>query len=342
MCLFCGLNLEEMEGSMQSNSKYFIVIALVLALISYVLIQGKNPEIKLDTLLIPELQDKVNDVDAISLSQGQNSLDFFKEEGVWRIKQLNSFFADTNKIAQMLLSLRKFKLKQPKTSNSGNYSKLGLAESQAINIVLKNKGKAFADVYIGKQAMKVQGTYVRKNSDKQSWLSTGQLAIKLDKDDWIIKNIIDVDASQIQSVSYQPVNETGFTIAKKSPTDKDFLLETSSKELQLKAAIELTVLANGLSTFTIDDVVNDVSIDESNLVNVVSYQLFSGSTYNLKLYTQADKHYLKIDVENASSLKNVEKQLNKWVFTLPQFKFDALNKKNIDILEDKSKQKEEK
>ncbi len=341
MCLSCGLNHEEMEVSMQSNSKYFIVIAFVLALISYVLIQDKAPVVAVDAFLIPELQDKVNDVDAISLSQGQNSLDFFKQEGVWRIKQLNSFFADTNKIAQMLLSLRKFKLKQPKTSNVENYSKLGLAEPQAIKVVLKNKGKVFADFYIGKQAMKVQGTYVRKNSDKQSWLSTGQLSIKLDKDEWMIKNIIDVDASQVQSVSYQPVNETGFKIAKKAPTDKDFILETSAKELQLKPVIELTVLANGLSTFTIKDVVNDISIDESSLVNVVSYQLFSGATYNLKLYTQADKHYLKIDVKNVGSLKNIEKQLNKWLFTLPQFKFDALNKKNIDILEDKSKQKEE-
>lgn len=331
-----------MEVSMQNNSKYFIIIALVLALISFVLLQVKKSEITVDTYLIPELQNKVNDVDAISLTQGNKSLDFIKQEGVWRIKQLDSFFADTNKIAQMLLSLRKFKLKQPKTSNVENYSKLGLAEPQAINVTLKNKGKTFADFYIGKKAFKVQGTYVRKKSDKQSWLSTGQLSIKLDKDEWMIKNIIDVDASQIQSVSYQPVNETGFKIAKKTLKDKDYVLEFSADGLRLKPSIELIVLANGLSTFTIDDVVSDITLDEANFVNLVSYQLFSGAIYQLRLYKQANKNYVKIEVQNSKSLTRLEKQLNKWLFTLPQFKFDALNKKSIDILEDESTNKTEK
>ncbi len=328
---------------MQNNSKYFIVIALVLALMSYVITQDKTPEVSAaDTLLIPELQNKVNDVDGISLSQGQKSLDFYKEDGVWRIKQLDSFFADTNKIAQMLLSLRQFELKQPKTSNPKNYAKLGLAEPQVINIVLKSNDQAFADIDIGKQALKTQGTYVRKKADKQSWLSTGQLAIKLDKDDWIIKTIVDVDSSQIQSVSYQPTKNVGFKIAKQLPTDESFLLDLKDESKQIKSSIDLNTLANGLSKFTVDNVMSNVALDELNRVNLITYTLFSGPIYQIGLYHQDDKNYVKISVKNTDSLTAIEKQLDKWVYSLPQFKFDALNKTMADILEDKPIKKTEK
>ena len=328
---------------MQNNSKYFIVIALVLALMSYVITQDKTPEVSAaDTLLIPELQNKVNDVDGISLSQGQKSLDFYKEDGVWRIKQLDSFFADTNKIAQMLLSLRKFELKQPKTSNPKNYAKLGLAEPQVINIILKSNDQAFADIDIGKQALKTQGTYVRKKADKQSWLSTGQLAIKLDKDEWIIKTIVDVDSSQIQSVSYQPTKNVGFKIAKQLPTDESFLLDSKDESKQIKSSIDLNTLAKGLSKFTVDNVMSDVALDELNRVNLNTYTLFSGPIYQIGLYHQDDKNYVKISVKNTDSLTAIEKQLDKWVYTLPQFKFDALNKTMADILEDQPIKKTEK
>ncbi len=343
MCLFYGLDLVEKEVSMQNNSKYFIVIALVLALISYVLTQDEKSAVTAaDTLLIPELQDKVNDVDGVSLSQGQESLDFYKEDGVWRIKQLDLFFADTNKIAQMLLSLRKFKLKQPKTSNAKNYAKLGLAEPQVINVVLKNNDQVFADIDIGKQALKTQGSYVRKKADKQSWLSNGQLTISLNKDDWIIKNIIDVDATQIQSVSYQPTTGNAFKIAKKQLTDESFQLEPITQGQQLKSGLDLNSLANGLSKFTVDNVVSGKTLEESNKVNTVTYNLFNGPVYQLQLYNQEGKNYLKISVQNADSLSAIEKQLDKWLFTLPQFKFDALNKSMTDILEAQPTKKTEK
>ena len=323
---------------MQNSSKYLIIITLLLALASYVLLLNKSPEAAVDALLIPELQDKVNDVDGISISQGQSVLHFYKDGGVWRIKELNSFFADTNKIAQMLLNLRNFKLKQPKTSNPKNYQKLGLADSQAINIVLKSNENTFADLFIGKQALKTQGSYVRKKSDKQSWLSTGQLRIELDKNYWMVKNIIDVDASQIQSVSYQAVDDE-FKIIKAKPADEVFLLEPMPKDKQLKSSVDLNSLANGLSKFTIDSVVSDITLDEDNLVNSLSYVLFSGVIYQLKLYKQADESYVKIAVENTATLTAVEKQLDKWIFTLPKFKFDALNKKITDILEEVSTKK---
>jgi hypothetical protein len=70
--------------------------------------------------------------------------------------------------------------------------------------------------------------------------------------------------------------------------------------------------------------------------------LFAGPIYQLGLYKQNDENYMKITVQNADSLTVIEKQLDKWVFTLPQFKFDALNKTMAGILEDNSIQKVEK
>lgn len=342
MYLYYGLDHESKDVSMKNNTRYLIVIALVLALASYVVLQNKSTEIEVNTLLIPQLQDMVNDVDNIGIIQGNSSIHFYKEDGSWRIVELNSFFADTNKIAQLLLSLRAFRLKQAKTSQSKKYVILGLEGPQAINIILKKHGKVFADVYIGKQALKTQGTYVRKKSDKQSWLSTGQINVTLDKEEWIVKNIIDVGVQEVQSVSYQPINGHAFKIVKNISADESFIFEFPTKNDQIKPNVNSSTLANGLSKFIVNNIVSDVVLGKDDLVNSVSYTLFSGTVYQLNLYNQTGKNYVMITIENSESLTSVEKQLDKWVFSLPQFKFDALNKSSIDILENESATKEEK
>jgi len=339
--LSCGSNPERMEVNMK-NSKYLIVLVLLLAVISYFVLQNKKTTSVESSLLIPALQNKINDIDAITLSQGQERLHLFKKDSTWRIQELDSYFADTNKIADMLLSLRKFKLKQAKTSNPQNYIRLGLDEAGAVHVKLLASGEVLADVFMGKNSTKGQGTYVRKNADKLSWLAEGRLQINMDKKYWMIKTIVDVDSSAVKSVSYKSSDKEAFKIAKESPQDESFALENIPKNKQVKKAIMFKVLANGLSKFTVDDVVKEIDLAESKLINTVTYELFSGVVYHMNLYKYKDKNYVKFTVEQADSLPAIEKQVGQWIYLVPQFKIDALNKNLSDIIEDIPKKAKEK
>lgn len=322
---------------MQNNLKFLIGILIVLAGISFYVLQddvSKNSNER--ALLIPELQEQVNDVDEVIISKNDKIISLSKESGSWRIAEANGFLADANMVATLLLDLRKFKLKDKKTSNPANYKSLSLAETgenAATKIILKNSGKQFADISIGKQAQSSQGTYVRRNSDVQTWLAEGLLSVKLDSNDWIVTNILDIDNGQIKSVTFSPeASEQGFTINKLTPNDEAFVLENIPQGMQVKADAGINDFANGLQKFTIDSATKKLETKNTIILSVV-YQLFSGIQYNLNIFQGAEQYLLHIDLENADSASEFDKQLTNWAYVIPQYKFDALNKKLSDLIE---------
>lgn len=325
---------------MQNNVKLLLVILLLLVAASYFVLQDKNLSLSDETqMLIPELQDLINEVDGIVISKNDKSISLNKQEGVWRIAEVDNFMADTNKIATLLLDLRRFSLKEKKTTNPKNYPKLSLAESgddSATKITLKNASGQFADISLGKQAIKSQGTYVRKNLESQVWLSDGILNLKLDSSFWIVTTILDVDSSAIKSVTFKPAESAAFIINKLTPVDQSFVLENIPTDMQVQAGVDLNSLANGLKNFNIESVAEkSIDHDEKIVISVI-YQLFSGMTYQLDLFEDGEKHQLSISLANIDSNSHFDIQLENWRFDIPSYKFDALNKKLSELIESKA------
>ncbi|VAW40761.1 hypothetical protein MNBD_GAMMA01-1671 [hydrothermal vent metagenome] len=328
---------------MQNNFKILIAVLLILLGISYFVLQNDNSSHSAsgNELLIPELQTQINAVDNIIISQNKKSISLSKQSGVWTILEADNFLADANKVASLLLDLRKFKLTAEKTNNPKSYAKLSLAETgenAAIRIVLKSADKQFADISIGKKAQKGQGTYVRKNSQTQTWLAAGSLDIKLDSKDWIVSTILDIDANKIKSVTFKPADSPALSINKLTPADESFLLENIPEQMQPKADADIASLATGLQKFSIESATLKPEDAIENLVVSITYQLFSGMIYRLDLFSYAQKHLLTISLENTGSGSEFDKQLENWLYVIPKFKFDALNKKLADFIENKSEQ----
>jgi hypothetical protein len=288
--------------------------------------------------LVSELQDRINDIDSILISKNDKSITLNKDSDTWQVQEAGDFLADANKVANVLLDLRKFRLKQKKTNNPENYEKLSLADSgtnAATHIILKSKGAQIADIFIGKQAKNSQGTYVRINSETQTWLSGGEINLNLEPKDWIVASILDVDSSEVKSVTFQPMDSDAFSISKITPDDKIFILENIADTKQLKASVKLDSLANGLQKLSIQTAFAKSDINNESVVTSVIYQLFSGLTYQLDLYKKEDKLMMNIDVKNAQA-NEASLKLTNWVYEIPSYKFDALNKRLSDLLEDKA------
>jgi hypothetical protein len=323
---------------MQNNFKLLIAILLVLLVVSYFVVNNNGSKQTTESpMLVPELQDLINKVDGIVISKNDKSIHLEKQGDSWRIAEVENFLADTNKVATLLLDLRKLTLKQMKTSNPENYGRLQLAEAgadAATRIVLKNASSQFADISIGKQAQKTQGTYVRKNAQKQSWLAEGVISVNLDKNYWMITDILDIDRNSIKSVAFKPVAAEAFTISKLTPKDTAFVLDDIPVNKRLKATADLNNYANGLQKLSIDSATQKQQFPEEKLVMTVIYQLFSGMSYQLDLFKEGDKHMMTLHLQNADDNAKFDKKLQNWLFTIPSFKFDALNKKLTDLIED--------
>ena len=326
---------------MQNNFKLLLGALLLLLVTSYFILQNKGVSTTEEAqMLIPELKNLINEVDGIVISKNDKTVTLNKQDGIWRIVEVDNFMADTNKIATLLLDLRKFSLKDKKTSNVDNYDKLSLAESgehAASRILLKNASSQFADISIGKQAQRSQGTYVRKNAESQTWLSDGVLNLELDSSYWIVNTILDIDSSMLKSVTFKPADSASFNINKLTPNDQGFVLGNIPAGMQLKPATDLDSLANGLQKFSIESAAIKTAINDDPATSV-TYQLFSGMTYQLDLFKQDENRLMRIRLENVDSSSKFDQQLENWIFTIPGYKFDALNKKLEDLIVSESAQ----
>lgn len=332
---------------MQNSMKILVVGFVFLAVVSWYVLAGKNSlstsSSTLEQFLIPELQSQINEIDEIVLSKNDKTINLSKIDGTWRIQQANGFIADANKVANLLLDLRKFRLKEKKTINPDKYAKLSLAQSgenAATNIKLFKDTTAIANISIGKQAQKSQGTYVRKNDEVQTWLSQGKLTIKLDSNDWIVNTIFDVDVSQVKSVAFKTNDIESFSINKISPQDENFALVNMPENHRLKSGYDINSLANGLQKFNIDSIA-DISLLPEEVVLSVTYELFSGLQYQLSIYQKDDKNLMKVEFSNLGNNNQYEQQLTQWVYAIAKYKFDALNKKLSELVEIAPKTKEE-
>lgn len=320
---------------MKNNLITLIVVLVLLAVISYFVIGNKTAVSEVEQFLIPELQDQINDVDTIVISQNNESINLIKQSDTWKIQQAAHYFADANKIANLLLGLRKFKLKEKKTSKPENYNRLSLGENgenAAIKIQLMNSGNQFADISIGKQAQKGRGIYVRKNTEVQTWLAEGVLDVKLDSKDWIVTTIIDIDNSQIKSVTFKPIQAPEFTINKITPNDQNFALIGLPENMQLKAGIDINELAGGLKKFSIESASTNAN-ETVPVILSVTYELFSGMKYILNISQKEEQYLMAVKLENAESSSDFNQQLENWEFIIPSYKFDALNKNLVDLIE---------
>lgn len=320
---------------MQNSIKYLLVGFVLLIAISWAVINGNKSSLAQEEFLVPQLQSQINDIDTIVISRNDKVINLSKSDDTWRITQADNFIADANKVASLLLELRKFKLKERKTKNPNNYGRLSLAESgaDAATIIKLLKGESeIANISIGKNAQKSQGIYVRKNNEEGTWLAEGELNLKLESNDWIVTTVFDVDISQVKSVTFKTTESESFSINKLSPQDQNFVLANMSDNHQLKAGLDINTLANGLQKFGIETIANKQNLSEQAML-AVDYQLFSGLQYQLSFYQQGDKVLMTVTFENLGSNNQYEDQLTQWAYVIAQYKFDALNKKLSEVVE---------
>jgi hypothetical protein len=322
---------------MPNNNKLLFGLLLVLTAISFLVINNKTSMLDETQQLIPELQSDINDIDRIVLDKNDQRISLYKQSDTWRVSEVDGFFADTNKVANLLLDLRKLTLKEKKTKNPENFAKLSLADSgiNAATFIKLYKGALeISNISIGKEAQRNQGTYVRKNSENQTWLSEGLFNVKLEAKSWILKTIIDIDISAVKSIKFSPTNSVGFTLNKLTPQDVEFIIENIPENKKLKTDANLNNLAGGLKNLTIDFALKLPEMTNELLTTKVEYQLFSGMIYTLDLYNNGEKYQLKISQDNAEAGHTQGKILENWLFEIPEFKYNALHVTLSDYLED--------
>lgn len=339
---------------MLNGVKFLLITLVVLVLVAYWVISDEKVDYdNSNHWLIPELQDNINHINRIELSQAENQISMHQSDGSWYLNQADGFYANKENIVALLMNLRSVVLHEKKTTNPDNFTQLKLSESDAIKVALFAADKPVKTVLIGKSSTNSQGTFVRYVDSNQTWLASMVAPIVLRTDQWLLNRIVDIVVEDVERVELNnhENNETIIIKQKKSDDTVEFVMENIPENKQVIANANLKGLANGLANYVIEQAQRKNLTDLKDEIELI-YDLYNGLSYQVKVYSKDDKYYATLKIkarDSTSSLKGgIEQSMeifnqrySGWMFLIPSYKFNAVNKNKADYLQDTTEDQEQ-
>ncbi len=317
---------------MLNNTKILIGILIVIGALTYWVVQNSNDlEHQQTQPLIPEWQkndELINEVDQIKLTQNGEELVLLKQNKGWQLN--GGFYASIEPLFKLIQSLKSAKIIEAKTANPDKHEQLQLAENNLVVSLYQGSDLKQA-LHIGKRST-AGLTFVRRVGDEQTFTVNGLEPISFSVDSWAMKTILDVAANEIQMITIKP-SEGELIQVTRGLENASFQLENIPEGYQLNATASLNQLANGLSRFMIDEAIPVESwpetIDEITEVPAnltATYQMTSGQTISMDVYQQEEDFVLTIE-------SNEHPHYQGWFFKIPEYKYNALNRKMSEFIE---------
>jgi uncharacterized protein DUF4340 len=213
-----------------------------------------------DTYLVPALRDHVNDVDKVVVTGAGNKAvaTMTRDANGWSIAEKNGFAVDTGKLREFLLKLADAKLVEQKTSNKDKYATLGVedvAGADAKSVEVEIGGLAQPVKLVVGNSNAHGGTFVRRAGEAESWLASGNIAVDKKVENWLRKDLADVAANRVASVSITRPDGKTVRIAKDSEGDANFKLADVPKGREPASEFAVNGVAATLGGLRFDDVV---------------------------------------------------------------------------------------
>jgi len=308
----------------------------------------KNNEVFLPNLL------KHPDLISTLIIQDHNHTLTLKQNGdSWQIVERNNYPAEFEKVEQLLFALAALRIVEPKTANPEIYQQLDLNDikeenSKAILVSIQdNAQNTLASVLIGKREgltlgdEYVERAFVRKPEESQTWLVQGLLPISNNIQDWVEQPLLDiVDAKQLKSLTIVKPGASDVLIARATPEQEDFVLETAERGSHIDVdAVNTLPFAVAELEFTDMQPAEQSTIDWQHSLQAV-LQTFSGIKLDMHIVASGDQLFAKVQAEaNVDASEDIKQKVAAfnatkalWYYTLPHDFYKEMNVNNASFI----------
>jgi hypothetical protein len=313
---------------------------------------------EVDTLRVTTAGDET----VASLSRGDTQ---------WTIAELGGYPADWNKVRTLLAALAKARVLEEKTSNPQWYSRLGVedlssAEATGVLLTLSLDGQEHG-VIIGDAADQRSGRYLRSAGAEQSVLADFEAEVPRTAMGWADTQVADLPAANVAEVEIIHPDRDRILVRKVSADDTDYVLDNLPAGRELQSSWSANALGGILAALSMDGVRRADTLDWTQplLVRVLT---FDGMEVRVEAITEAvaddtatvtpetataeegeaaQTHWLRFsssapfaavqdavpeeeDVQARVAAFNA--RVDGWAYTVPGYKFDAMNKRLADLL----------
>ncbi|PKM03533.1 MAG: hypothetical protein CVV16_08635 [Gammaproteobacteria bacterium HGW-Gammaproteobacteria-6] len=217
-----------------------LAIAVLLLALAAVLLNKRAPE-RADVgkgPLIAGLNERINAIDEVRISSADNGeIVLSRSDDAWRVQQRAGWPADTGKLRDYLLRLALTQRVEAKTALPENYSRLGvedtdskLARGARLDII--GGGEPLA-LIVGLNNPQGRGSYVRVPDAAQSWLADLDIAPERKAENWLQRDLIDVDPRRIVRIEIKPGKGEAIVLHRAAINDSQWQLDALAKGKQL-------------------------------------------------------------------------------------------------------------
>lgn len=337
------------------------IVAVVVAVLVSVGGGGGATNPLVNQPVLSGLSDHLDQVARLTVIHGDNKTTLERRKGVWDVAQKNDYPADSAKMRRVLLGLAALRYAEPKTAKPSLYSRLDVEDAgkkgtdSRLVTLSDAKGQLLGEVIVGKRRYDVfgggtDGVYVRKPSQKQSWLASGSLELPDGTLDWVDRRISMIPIKRIKTARFVAADGSTVAIARDKEGGTFKLAGGIPKGDKLKSTDGLNELARALDYFSLDDVkpaaampfpakgmTRSVYTTFDGLTVVVSTIEHDEVTKNNGKTTTKKKYWVKIKASGtgkaAKEAATLNKRVGNWVYAIPDFKASTFNTKLSDLIE---------
>lgn len=320
---------------------------------------------------LPDLASRINAVGAIEVTQGGQTLTIARDGSQWKVKERGGFPAKAEAARTLVVALAQAQLIEPRTAIKDKLSLLELedpagkdAKSRRVR-VLDTSGKVISDIVIGKSRLDAFGSgkggiYVRRTSEAQSWLATGEAKATSDIKDWIDTNVFTGQTDKVLRVTIESPGEAPLVIEKAPAEAKDkaaggsagsqpptatpskdgkYRLAITPDGKKLKKDVKVDDIVEAFTSINLDDVRKLDAPPAADKAQVIKLETEGGPTITFRLRKDGDASWISLtavgDGEAKAKADAINGNAQGWEYRIQSWKADQIGKRPADLLEGK-------
>jgi hypothetical protein len=282
------------------------------------------------TLMFPDLAAHLQDAAEVDVAHQGKTLEIRRKGDVWGLADRGGYPVQAEKLRTMLTALTELRLVEPRTSDPADYNRLGVGDPNAPNStadllrVVDASGKPIVALIVGHRRVLTEGgvpdeVFVRRPDEAQSWLAEGSLEVDADPQQWLVRNIMNIDHVRLAHVSVQ---RGGTTLNFDGAKGK--LTMTAPAAHPALDDFKLNELASGLESLTCEDVVPGVAPAQGEIGQSV-FTTTDGLTVTAQLYQSGKDLLARFGIAgNTPEAKQLNARVDNWTYKIGSWKEAAL------------------
>jgi len=299
--------------------------------------------------VFPPLAAKVGDVAQVTIQRAAGTFTLAKQaNGGWGVAEKSNYPADGSKVRQLVIGLAELTLVEPKTAKPDAYPKLEVEDAakegaKSSLVTLKDgSGSKLGELIVGKRRVDrlgtgVDGLYIRRPGEAQSWLASGTVEIQPDAKDWLDKKVANVAATRVKSVTLVQPDGAKVVLQREKPEDK-FAVADAPEGAKTKSDYTVSEPGSALENLELTDVQPEASLPFPNDgVYQAEIATFDGLDVKVRLIEKDGTNWLRLAATGTGDAEKEAKEITDkaapWVYAVAPYKANPLKTKLADLIE---------